>query len=137
MAPYSPSAEQCLTRIRLAERLSTSRITCLPHCEMRARLALAEVMEQEYPADWSETWGEKLEEIRHNYVAHFNFDKQMNPTKEDIKRRSLTLANLEVVQERVAGLFDILALGMKFMAMPLKYHPRVSMGGHARTKRAT
>ncbi len=97
--------------------------------DARAELALAEVMKRDFPAGWSTTWGGKIEEIRHNYVAHFNFDKQMNPTADDIRQRSLSLADLKEVQKQVVDFFDVLALGVKFMPIPPEYDPDVRMGG--------
>jgi len=90
--------------------------------------ALTEVMEEDFPAGWSTAWGAKVEEIRHNYVAHFDFRKHMSPTEDEIRQRALSLSDLEEVQEQVMDLFDVLALGVRFMAIPLEYDPDVRMG---------
>jgi hypothetical protein len=96
----------------------------------RALKALAEVMEEDFPSGWQTAWGAKVEEIRHNYVAHFDFHKHVRPTEEDVKQRALSLSDLKEVQEQVMDLFDVLALGVGFMAIPLEYDPGVRKGAH-------
>jgi len=95
----------------------------------RARVALAEVMDRDFPKGWADTWGIKVEEIRHNYVAHFDFRKHTNPTEDEIRQRSLHFRELEEVRKQVVDLFDVLALNVKFEALPPECDPAARMGG--------
>lgn len=69
---------------------------------------------------------EKISEIRHNYVAHYNLEKYVNPTPEQIKKRFLLSSELKKYQNTLNEYFDLLCFGIERATLPSEYHPAVS-----------
>jgi len=92
----------------------------------QAKEALDEVLRVEFPEGWESAFRKKIEEIRHNYVAHYNLRKHIRPLPAEIEKRKLTLSDLEAAKDKVVGLFDILALNVSYSVMPPEYDPSVS-----------
>lgn len=66
-----------------------------------------------------------IKEIRHNYVAHFNFKKNTRPTKEDIENRKIDWQELVKVTKSIVCLFNVLSFN-QFSAYFFQYHPGVT-----------
>jgi len=67
----------------------------------------------------------KIVEIRHNYIAHYNFEKDVNPTTEDIERRKILFSELKKYLNTLTSFFDLLCFGHQRALLPLDYHPDV------------
>lgn len=90
-----------------------------------AKEALDELFRKEFPEGWESAFRKKIEEIRHNYVAHYNLRKHARPSPAEIEKRRLTLSDLETARDKVVGLFDILALDVDYRVLPPEYDPHI------------
>jgi len=91
----------------------------------QAKRFLAEEMRRLSPGEWKTTWGMKTEEIRHNYLAHYDLQKLNSPSKEQIEARSLTFMEIEKARDKITELFDALSFRVRYGSIPLEYHPGV------------
>ena len=67
----------------------------------------------------------KISEIRHNYIAHYNLAKHVNPTPEQIKKRTLFFSELKQYQNTLKEYFDLLCFGAQKLPLHPDYHPDV------------
>jgi hypothetical protein len=74
-------------------------------------------------------------EIRHNYVAHFNFRKAMTPTAEEIAARQLDFKVIIGTRELINSMYQVLSLN-RFAYLPVQYYAdsiNVAAGGPSGT----
>jgi len=70
-------------------------------------------------------------EIRHNYVAHFNFKKATTPTAEEIAARQLDLKQLLGTRDLMNTMYQVLSLD-RYAYLPVQYYPdsmNIATGG--------
>ena len=68
------------------------------------------------------TFRPKIEELRHNYIAHFNLVKNVNPTPEQIKQRSLLVSEVREYNDALKRFFRVLCFGRQRELLPAGYH---------------
>lgn len=76
-----------------------------------------------------------VEEIRHNYIGHFNLDKHLHPTTEDIAARKLVFSELVHLKDMTNLFFRALCFGHTKMVLPIAYDETVKhpVGSDSRT----
>jgi hypothetical protein len=52
-----------------------------------------------------------IQEIRHNYIAHFNLGKHVSPTPKQIEERTIRFSELKKFRNALNSLFDLLCFG--------------------------
>lgn len=67
----------------------------------------------------------RLPELRHNRIAHFNRDWNVDLGPEQAKQRGLQLSELMAVRDELKSLFDLLCFGHRRSIHLIHYHPRV------------
>lgn len=70
-------------------------------------------------------------EIRHNYVAHYNFKKATAPSEEEIAARKLDLTELLATRDLMNAMYQVLSLD-RYAYLPVQYYPdsmNVAAGG--------
>jgi AbiU2 len=70
-------------------------------------------------------------EIRHNYVAHFNFMKNAKPTADEIKARQLDLKVIFDTRDLINTMYQVLSLD-RYAFLPVQYYPdsmNLAVGG--------
>ena len=70
-------------------------------------------------------------EIRHNYVAHFNFKKTTTPSAEEITARQLDLKVLLGTRNLMNSMYQVLSLD-RYAYLPVQYYPdslNIAAGG--------
>jgi len=68
---------------------------------------------------------DKITFIRMNYIAHFNRQKNLNPTPEQIKERIILLSDLKKYSNTVNSFFDLLCFGNGRGLLLSEYNPNV------------
>jgi len=71
------------------------------------------------------TFRPKIKEIRHNYIAHFNLGRRVNPTPEQIRQRTLLFSELKKCCDTLNSFFDLLCFSHQRAVLPIEYHPDV------------
>ncbi|QEM69107.1 hypothetical protein FO488_13675 [Geobacter sp. FeAm09] len=61
-------------------------------------------------------------EIRHNYVAHFNFKKATTPSEEEIEERQLDLKQLLDTRDLINTMYQVLSFD-RYAFLPVQYYP--------------
>lgn len=61
-------------------------------------------------------------EIRHNYVAHFNFLKNANPTPDEIKARQVDLKTMLETRNFINTMYRVLSFD-RYAYLPVQYYP--------------
>jgi len=61
-------------------------------------------------------------EIRHNYVAHFNFLKNANPTADELKARQLDLKTILDTRDFINSMYRVLSFD-RYAYLPVQYYP--------------
>lgn len=61
-------------------------------------------------------------EIRHNYVAHFNFKKSTSPSLEEIAARRLDLKELIETRDLMNTMYQVVSLD-RYAYLPVQYYP--------------
>ncbi len=69
----------------------------------------------------------KIELLRHNYIAHFNRQRNTSPTPEQVEESYLVLPELEGYRDSVNSCFKLLGLGCERLVPDLEYHPGVQL----------
>lgn len=70
-------------------------------------------------------------EIRHNYVAHYNFLKNASPTAEEIKARQLDLKVILDTRDFINTMYQVLSFD-RYAYLPVQYYPdsiNIAAGG--------
>jgi len=62
-----------------------------------------------------------IREIRHNYIAHFNLQKHVNPTSAEIKERTLLFSELKSFRNALNKMFELLCFGHISGVLPIDY----------------
>jgi hypothetical protein len=75
----------------------------------------------------------KITTLRHDYIAHFNLEANINPTPEQNAQRALLFSELTSYRDAVNSFFDLLCFARKEVLLPLGYHPDIIHPGDARS----
>lgn len=67
------------------------------------------------------TFKHKITHIRHNYIAHFNLNANVNPTPEQIRERTLLFPELKKYRDIIKSFFDLLCFGHRKALKPIEY----------------
>lgn len=62
-----------------------------------------------------------IEEIRHNYIAHFNLDKHINPSPAELKERTLLFSEAKRFRNSLNAMFELLCFGHVYGVLPIDY----------------
>lgn len=67
----------------------------------------------------------KIREFRRHYIAHFNFDFNVKPTKEQLEKASIQLNELKTIRDALNSLFNIISFGVERSFLPPEYDRNV------------
>jgi len=93
--------------------------------DLKAKQFLAIEMKRLSPGAWESSWGSKIEEIRHSYIAHHNLQKRFASTSEEVAAQRLTFDEIKIARDEIIEVFDVLTLGVGYQTNPIEYDPKV------------